>query len=219
MDTTTIQDADRLLKEVGVSGTKRRAAIIGTCNDILKRIERHFKVMHISPYNPNLKERKGYTPGSLRRSIHWAVQNATGGDDEVIRFYVENVASFVELAVQGDGRDPEGKKRPGWKVRNGGLPKRISDGNYDTGGGIHVGRTNDKGKVLQRKAKPFISGEMRVHARMLFDRLIKNYAFVGNVIVANGILPGKITKSQHINWMVKHQGWEPANIASFNIEK
>ena len=130
-------------------------------------------------------------PGTMRRSIYWAVYNATGGDEYKIKFWMEAVANYVELAVQGggtprggDGKFLRGSGNKGWKVKHGGLPAPISRANY---GGIQINRVNSQGKTLKRKAKPFIGGEVRVHGRMLFDRLVKDYAYVGNVIMASAL--------------------------------
>ena len=77
---------------------------------------------------------------------------------------MESVANFVELAVQGNMLPKGADGFNSWKVRHGGLPKAITGANYDAHGGIEVGRTS-KGQTLRRKAKPFISGEVRVHGR------------------------------------------------------
>lgn len=172
------------------------AALIGTARDIEKRVDLNLRRLHVGEYNPRRRgmssaDRTLRVPGTMHRSIYWAVYNATGGDEYKIKFWMEAVANYVELAVQGggvergaDGKFKSGGTRKGWKVIHGGLPAPISRVNY---GGIKIDRVNSQGRTLKRKAKPFISGEVRVHGRMLFDRLIKDYAYVGNVIMASAL--------------------------------
>lgn len=175
---------------------KMTAALIGTARDIEKRIDINLKRLRVGEYNPKRKAGKpsgkhGRIPGTMRRSIYWAIYNATGGDEYKIKFWMEAVANYVELAVQGAGNATVGadgrlkaSTSGGWRVRNGGLPKAINRKNYS---GIEVNRVNSRGATLKRKAKPFIGGELRVHGRMLFERLVRDYAYVGNVLMASAI--------------------------------
>lgn len=231
---------NNILDEAGFKSERGRAMLIGTAKDIMKRIDRNFQRLHISPYNKQGKMRTAsgvdasgrargrasdkpldQQRGALRRSIHWQIFNATGGDDALIKFYTQNVTSFVELAVQGDMYADDHK---GWKVRHGGLPKQIRGAEYHA---IDVNRVNDKGKMLRRQAKPFISGEIRVHGRMLFDRLIAHCAYVGNVIMASALVPRSMSHGQagmlrdmkeimgDVEARLTTKGWNPGDIGSF----
>ena len=169
-----------MVEEAGLNSPRAKAMLVGTAKDIMKRMDYNLRRLQVSPYDPG---KKG--TGDLKRSVHWTVFNATGGDEATIQFYVQNVASFVELAVQGMRRNGRFVKS-GWTVAKTGLPQRIQAVDY---GGIPVNRTNSSGAVLKRKAKPFLAGEMRVHGRMLFDRLTKDYGYVGNMLLASSIVP------------------------------
>lgn len=179
-----------VMNEAGVTGPKMNEALVGTANDIMKRIDYHLRRLKIGNYaeHPHSRGKDNRMPGTMARSIYWQVFNATGGDEAKIKFWMESVANFVELAVQGN-MVPKGA--PGfnsWKVRHGGLPQAITGKDYKA---IDVGRTS-KGQTLKRKAKPFISGEVRVHGRMLFDRLVEHYAYIGNMVLVSAVDVRKI---------------------------
>lgn len=175
-----MSELTEIINDHGLGSPRAKAMLIGTARDIMKRIDKNMRRLGVSPYG----DYKG--TGNLKRSVHWTVYNATGGDEAVIQFYMQNVSSFVELAVQGMRDHRTGKYVKGWSVANGGLPPAMTGQNY---GPIHVGRTSASGGVLKRKAKPFLSGELRVHGRMLFDRLIKDYGYIGNMLLVSSVVP------------------------------
>ena len=175
-----MSELSETIKEYGLGSPRAKAMLVGTARDIMKRIDANMRRLGVSPYG----EYKG--SGNLKRSVHWTVYNATGGDEAVIQFYMQNITSFVELAVQGMRDRRTGRYVKGWRVANGGLPPAMTSSNF---GPINVSRTSTSGGVLKRKAKPFLTGEMRVHGRMLFDRLVKDYGYIGNMLLVSSMVP------------------------------
>lgn len=175
------------LEQCGIAGPKLQAMLEGTAKDIMKRIDLNLRRLEVGAYNPRRRgpSPDGRMPGTMARSIYWQVFNATNGDEAKIKFWMETVANYVELSVQGN------YKGPSWRVSHGGLPASIAGSMY---GAIAVNRRNEAGQVLKRKAKPFISGEIRVHGRMLFDRLVQHYAYVGNMVMASALDVREIVK-------------------------
>lgn len=183
------------LEQCGIAGPKLQAMLEGTAKDIMKRIDLNLRRLEVGAYNPRRRgpSPDGRMPGTMARSIYWQVFNATNGDEAKIKFWMETVANYVELSVQGN------YKGPSWRVSHGGLPASIAGSMY---GAIAVNRRNEAGQVLKRKAKPFISGEIRVHGRMLFDRLVQHYAYVGNMVMASALDVREIVKN--VNYMGKN---------------
>lgn len=194
LDMATAAEMEELLNEAGVRGARARAALVGTAHDIMRRVEYNMHRLQIGDYNLRAKKNSGRDqriPGTLRRSIYWQVFNATGGDEQKLKFWMDAIGQYVELAVQGggparngDGHFVAGRAKKGWRVKDGGLPSPIRRQNY---GKVPMSRTNTEGRTLKRAAKPFLSGELRLHGRMLFDRLVRHYGYVGNVIIASAL--------------------------------
>ncbi len=125
--------------------------------------------------------------------------NAVGGDEEKVKFYTQNIMTFVELSVmKGHGLD------------KGGMPALISQPNYR---GIPVNR----GPKYKRPAKPFLAGEMRIHARMFFDRMVREYGYMGNIVLLSAVLPAKGTAAKDVVNM-SLSGWK-GDLRSFQLNQ
>lgn len=130
--------------------------------DTTERILGNFDRLDISSPS-NKKGRK--SSGTLYRSIFWRVFNAAGGDSAVITFYFQHYAAFVETGT-GNG------------VRYSALPKLTKLESLSRPG-------------TRRKAKPFILSEIRLHARMMLDRLARRYAYTGGMYIVRSLSDDK----------------------------
>jgi len=159
-----------------------RAMIIGTCNDIVERIDRNLKRMAVSPYRP-----KKFS-GNLAREIHWAAYAGSGGDIRLCTFYVMEYIRFVEYAVQR-----------GYKLSNGGKPSAISGVDYAR---IAVDRRRGSHR-LQREAAPFFFGELLLHSRMLTERLTAYFGYMLGANIIYESLAGDDAMKNRMNQFVK----------------
>ncbi len=194
---STIQEIDTLLKNGGIGSSKMQAMLVGVANDISKRVDWNFRRLGISPDKPS-----GNFTGQLKRSIHWAIFNATGGNEAIMRFYTQNIQSFVELAVQG-----------GHGLDKGGMPSMIPKG---AGGGFGPVAVDRGWTHRRRDAKPFLSHEMRLHGNRLFKRLLNQYGYMGNLIILKAALPNGMTGKDDVIRMTTN-GWE-SNINTFRFD-
>lgn len=108
--------------------------------------------------------------GSLKRSIHWKIFNAAGGNEILIRFYTQNIANFVELATQ--------------RKAHATFIQPVKGKDYDG-----VKRTDDDGRPMKRPAKPFIANEIRLHMRILHNLLVNEFAYLGHATLIAGLTP------------------------------
>lgn len=151
-------EMDVFLANWGVNSEDARRKIIHTAQIIEENIMRHIERLDI-----------GKT-GNLKRSIHWKIFNAAGGNEILIRFYTQNIANFVELATQ--------------RRAHATFIQPVKGKNYDA-----QHRTDDNGKPMKRRAKPFIANEIRLHMRILQNMLVKEFAYMGHATLIAGLTP------------------------------
>lgn len=130
--------------------------------DTTERILGNFEKLNISSPT-NKKGRK--SAGSLYRSIFWRVYNSAGGDSAKITFFYQHYATFVET---GTGRG----------VRYSALEQLTKLEALSRPG-------------TRRVAKPFILSEIRLHTRMLLDRLMQMYAYTGGIYIVRSLSDDK----------------------------
>lgn len=185
----------KMLDTYGMNSPEAKQKIIATAEIIMDNIEQHFRDLKISPYNPNLK-----STGQLKRSIHWKIFNAAGGNEVLMKFYVQNISSFVELAAQ--------------RKAHATLVAPVSGKRYEG-----VSRTDDAGKPMRRKAKPFISNEIRLHMRILHNLLVRDFAYLGHAAMITGLNP---TRSAYLSESDKRSmfgaRWEIDEMAQFGYK-
>jgi len=170
---------------VSTSDKKARAMIIGTCRDIVRRIDRNLRRLKVSPYGKKFS-------GELARSIHWAAYTGSGGNIELAAFYVMEYIRFVEYAVQR-----------GYKLSNGGKPAPIAGMDYP-----RIAVTRKRGNhVLNRKAAPFFYGELTLHFRMLHERLVAHYGETLGYALVYHMVPDNRTVNQDILWFKHAAGY------------
>lgn len=126
--------------------------------DTTERILGNFQRLDISSPT-NKKGRK--SAGALYRSIFWRVYNAANGDSAVISFYFKHYATFVETGT-GNG------------VRYTPL-ERLTELKAISKAGT------------TRVAKPFLLSEIRLHARMMLERLAQKYAYTGGMYIVRSL--------------------------------
>mgnify|MGYP004661189505 CR=1 FL=1 len=160
-----LQQMGKMLDTYGVNSPEAKHKIVATAEIIMDNIERHLRDLEISPYNPRSK-----STGQMKRSLHWKIFNAAGGNMVLMKFYVQNISSFVELATQ--------------RKAHATLVAPVSGKRYDG-----VERNDDSGRKMRRKAKPFISNEIRLHARILHHLLVRDYAYLGHAAMIIGLTP------------------------------
>ena len=102
--------------------------------------------------------------GMLRRAIYWKTWQAAGGDVQMFTLMYQRYAKFVELAL---GKGHELVKiaeigGPGWRP----IPR--PDGK-------------------PRKAKPFITSELRMQVRKFENMLLSQFAFRGTAYILWGL--------------------------------
>ena len=102
--------------------------------------------------------------GQLRRNIRWKVWNAAGGDVKMFTLMYQRYGKFVELAL---GKNHELVQiaaigGPNWRP---------------------IPRPDNK----PRKAKPFITSEMRMQVRKFENMLVSQFAFRGTAYILWGL--------------------------------
>lgn len=122
---------------------------------------------------------KDYT-GDLYRNVWWTVHNASGGNSALIKFYFIHYAKFLELGV--GGKDKYVKIREMTRMEQ-------------------VERPDES----RRKAKPFLTSEIRLHLRWLADRLFQQYSFGGSFYLVKGIADGLGDQSITQKWVEEHR--------------
>lgn len=106
---------------------------------------------------------KHYT-GELYRNIWWTVHNAAGGNTAMITFYFMHYARYLEIGVG------KGNKKTTIPPMTTMEPIARADSN--------------------RKAKPFLTSEIRLHLRWLSERLFSQYLYAGSFYVIRGLADG-----------------------------
>lgn len=125
--------------------------------DTTKKILKNFQLLEISsPYHP---KKKPFT-GNLYRSIYWQVQNNAGGNQTAVRFYFLNYARYLEMGV-------------GWGVKYSRIPAITAE----------LGLRPIPRDGGRRMAKPFLMSEIRLHTRMVLEKLAAKYAFEGGMYI------------------------------------
>ena len=104
--------------------------------------------------------------GQLYNNLEWTTWNACGGDVQVFQVVFAYYAKFVELALQ----------------RN---HKLINIPAIDRIEWQPIPRPDNK----PRRAKPFVSAEMRKQGKKLERDLLRYYAYTGSMYVAYSIRP------------------------------
>lgn len=122
--------------------------------DTVARIRENFARLNISTPT-NKKGRKD--AGGLFRSMFWRVYGAAGGNMQVVSFFFLNYATFVETGTGADVRFSPLEA----------LTKLETLSREGT----------------SRVAKPFLMSEIRIHTRMLMERLAREYAYFGEIII------------------------------------
>lgn len=106
---------------------------------------------------------KNYS-GRLRRNIHWKVWNAAGGDVKMFTLMYQRYGKFVELAL--------GKNHELVQIAAIGGPRWQP-----------IPRPDNK----PRRAKPFITSEMRMQVRKFENMLLSQFAFRGTAYILWGL--------------------------------
>lgn len=153
-----MQYIGQIIDHIGIDSPEAKEKIRRTAEIIYENAMRHLSDLHV-----------GRT-GELRRSLHWRIFNAAGNNEVLINFYVQNVASFVELATRRGAHATQIAPVAGLR--------------YDS-----VPRKDDAGRPMHRRAKPFLANEIRLHLRILHDILMKDYAYLGNALMVYGLTP------------------------------
>ena len=188
-----------LMKREGFWNPTRLSCVAGTAKDITKRVDEHFRRLHIYPYkNTRNNGRYKYT-GELLRSIYWEVFNRSGGDEILLRFYMSVVAKFVETGSQALTHTTNAKEQiePTVGVSYSGITRK-----------------NDRGETQHRKAKPFISSEIRIHGRMLFERLLNYYGAKGYMLMITPFFDRSLGTAaqddinEQMRFEITHGGWK-----------
>lgn len=102
--------------------------------------------------------------GQLRRNIYWKVWGAANGDVKMFTLMYQRYAKFVELAL--------GKDHELVQIAAIGGPKWRP-----------IPRPDNK----PRKAKPFITSEMRMQVRKFENMLLSQFAFRGTAYILWGL--------------------------------
>ena len=123
---------------------------------------------------------KNYT-GRLRRAIYWRTWSAAGGDVQMFTIMYQRYAKFVELAL-GEGHE---------------LVQIAEIGGPRWG---PISRPDDK----PRKAKPFITSEMRMQVRKFENMLISQFAFRGTAYILWGLQDKEAEAMHELRRLQKH---------------
>lgn len=105
-----------------------------------------------------------HSSGRLRREIYWRVWGAAGGDVKMFTLMYQRYAKFVELAL--------GKNHELVQIAAIGGPRWRP-----------IPRPDHK----PRKAKPFITSEMRMQVRKFENMLVAQFAFRGTAYILWGL--------------------------------
>ena len=162
--------AKQVIDEFALMNKKVQQRIHYFALETTEQILQNMQDLEISPYGKKFS-------GDLERSIHADIHNNANGDEALIQFYYMNYAQYVEMAVG------KGMKYMTIPQLTTGKPLRP------------IPRPDGK----PRMAKPFMMSEIRLHARMLMDRLARQYAYTGSVVimqsVANATTQGQVLRS------------------------
>lgn len=127
--------------------------------------------------------RHGKYTGGLYRSIYWQVFKMAGGNKGRIEFFYEYYGRFVEMGVGN-----------GFKKTD--VPPMRAIGVVPIPG-------------RKRVAKPFLTSEIRFHARWLADRLQEVYGEQAGVAIMQGLEAGlnqgKGDNTQSKKWIEDHR--------------
>lgn len=125
----------------------------------------------------------GKYTGDLYRSIYWQVHKMAGGNKGRIEFFYEYYGRFVEMGVGNGFKKTEVPPMRGMNVIP--IPGR------------------------KRVAKPFLTSEIRFHARWLAERLEEVFGVdAGLAIMRNfecGVNPKKGDPGQSKKWIEEHR--------------
>lgn len=143
---------------------------------VVNKIRKNFYTLKIN----TKPDDRGYFTGNLLRSIYWKVHSAAGGNAAAIEFFYLRYGKFVELAV-------------GYKLKYIPLPAMTKMEQVPRPDGA------------KRKAKPFLSSEIRHHAKWLQKRLFEEYAYAGNIYIASGFYRGLQDPAETKRWIQEHQ--------------
>lgn len=118
--------------------------------------------------------------GDLYRNFWWTVHNASGGNKALITFYFMHYAPYLELGVGGKDRY---------------VPLRAMTRMEQI----------ERPDGSKRKAKPFLTSELRLHLYWLADRLFQQYRFGGTFYIVRGLAEGLGDQSITRKWVEDHK--------------
>lgn len=118
--------------------------------------------------------------GKLLRNVYWTVHSAANGNAAAIEFFYLRYGKFVELAVGGPL-----KYIP--------IPSMTKM--------EQIARPDG----AKRKAKPFLSSEIRHHTKWLQKRLFEEYMYAGNIYIVSGFYEGLQDPEETRRWIHTHQ--------------
>ena len=156
-----------------------RQNLIWFCENTIDRILYNFKQLHISPYNPNLRNSGD---GELMRSIHWTVSNSAGGNKALVSFFYLNYGRYVELAT-------------GYE-----LSTHITWNNPGKLPSMQGMESIPRGDDFDRPSKPVISSEIRLQARRLLEKLAKRFAYLGGASIIYNVLDPEKSEAVIQDW-------------------
>lgn len=119
--------------------------------------------------------------GRLRRAIHWKVWGAAGGDVKMFTLMYQRYAKFVELAL--------GKNHELVEIAAIGGPQWRP-----------IPRPDNK----RRRAKPFITSEMRMQVRKFENMLVAQFAFRGTAYILWGLQSKEAEAEQELRRLQRH---------------
>ncbi len=119
--------------------------------------------------------------GQLRRRIYWKVWSAAGGDVKMFTLMYQRYAKFVELAL--------GKGHELVQIAQIGGPRWRP-----------IPRPDNK----PRKAKPFITSEIRMQVRKFENMLLAQFAFRGTAYILWGLQDKNAAAEQELR-KLQHQ--------------
>ncbi len=119
--------------------------------------------------------------GMLRRAIYWKIWGAANGDVKMFTLMYQRYAKFVELAL--------GKNHELVQIAAIGGPKWRP-----------IPRPDNK----PRKAKPFITSEMRMQVRKFENMLVSQFAFRGTAYILWGLQDKEAEATRELRRLQKH---------------
>ena len=143
---------------------------------VLNKIKKNFYALGINTE----PDGRGYFTGNLMRNLYWKIHSAAGGNQAAIEFFYLRYGKYVELAVG------YGLKHTHLSQMTRMEPIARPDG-------------------AKRKAKPFLSSEIRLHAKWLQKRLFEEYMYAGNIYIVDGFYEGLQDPSETKRWIATHQ--------------